>query len=54
MFFYGLMLEKRPGHHSEAETLISRAAAAGVPSAIKWCKEKNVVFTDLGLDDKRQ
>src|SRR6202007_1296903 len=28
MFFYGLLIEKKPGRHSEAETLISRAAAA--------------------------
>src|SRR6202007_1183852 len=36
MFFYGLLIEKKPGRHSEAETLISRAAAAGLPSAVKW------------------
>ena len=47
MFFYGLMLEKKPGRHSEAETLIGRAAAAGLPSAIKWCKENSVVIPEI-------
>jgi len=47
MFFYGLMLEKKPGRQSEAETLISRAAAAGFPSARKWCKENNVTVTEV-------
>jgi len=45
MFFYGLLIEKKPGRRSEAEKLISGAAAVGVPSAIKWCKENNVSFT---------
>ena len=46
MFFYGLMIEKRPGRRSEAEALITKAAAAGLPSAIKWCKEKNISFEE--------
>jgi serine/threonine protein kinase len=44
MLFYGLMIENRPGRHQEAESLISKAAAAGLPSAIKWCKDNSVDF----------
>jgi serine/threonine protein kinase/TPR repeat protein len=51
MFFYGLMIEKKPGRRSEAEALIARAAAAGLPSAIQWCKEKNVTFGGKRPDD---
>ena len=54
MFFYGLMIEKKPGRHSEAEKLISRAAALGLPSAIKWCKENNVPFAEIKPDDEHQ
>src|SRR5271165_368316 len=51
MFFYGLMLEKKPGRHSEAEKLISRAAAAGLQSAIKWCRENSVPVAEVRLED---
>ena len=51
MFFYGLMLEKKPGRHSEAEKLISRAAAAGLQSAIKWCRENNVPLAEIKPED---
>ena len=51
MFFYGRLVEKKPGRRSEAENLISQAAAAGLPSAIKWCKENNVNFTEVRSDD---
>jgi serine/threonine protein kinase len=51
MFFYGLMIEKQPGRRSEAEALISRAATAGVPSAIKWCKDNHVDFGQKTSDD---
>jgi TPR repeat protein len=52
MLFYGLMLEKKPGRHSEAETLISRAATAGFPSASKWCKANNVNVTEVAPTDE--
>jgi TPR repeat protein len=51
MFFYGLLIEKKPGRRAEAETLMSEAAAAGLPSAMKWCKENNVTFTEAKPDD---
>ncbi len=54
MFFYGLLIDKKPGGRSEAEKLISRAAVAGLPSAIKWCKEKNVPVGELKPADERQ
>src|SRR5271165_5280465 len=54
MFFYGLMLEKKPGHHSEAEKFISRAAALGLPSAIRWCREHNVAIAETRPDDEHQ
>ncbi|MBV9642697.1 MAG: PEGA domain-containing protein [Verrucomicrobia bacterium] len=44
MLLYGLMIQNKPGRHTEAENLISRAATIGLPSAIKWCKENNVAF----------
>jgi len=47
MFRYGLLIAKKPDRRGEAETLISRAAAAGVRQAIKWCKENNVTFTEV-------
>jgi hypothetical protein len=31
--------------------LMSEAAAAGLPSAMKWCKENNVTFTEAKPDD---
>jgi TPR repeat protein len=51
MFLYGLLIEKKPGRRAEAETLMSEAAAAGLPSAIKWCKENNVTFAEAKPDD---
>jgi hypothetical protein len=45
------MIEKKPGRRSEAEVLITKAAAAGLPSAIKWCKEKNVGFGEKRAKD---
>ncbi len=51
MFLYGLLIEKKPGRRAEAETLMSEAAAAGLPSAMKWCKENNVTFTEAKPDD---
>jgi serine/threonine protein kinase/TPR repeat protein len=42
MFFYALFLEKKPGHRSETESLMARAAGMGLPSAVKWCKDNNV------------
>jgi serine/threonine protein kinase/TPR repeat protein len=53
MFFYGLLIEKKPGRHSEAQSLISRAATAGIPSAIKWCKENSVAYGDRKSDEDR-
>ena len=53
MLFYGLMIENKPGRRNEAETLISRAATAGLPSAIKWCKDNNVTFGEKGGNDDR-
>lgn len=53
MFLYGLLIEKKPGRRAEAETLMSEAAAAGLPSAMKWCKENNVTFTEAKPDDER-
>jgi chaperone required for assembly of F1-ATPase len=54
MFFYGqFLLEKRPDQRGEAETLISQAAAAGLPAAIKWCKENKINFTEARSDDER-
>jgi hypothetical protein len=54
MLFYGLMIDKKPGRHIEAENLISRAAAVGLPSAIKWCKDNNVTFDVKRPDDGHQ
>jgi serine/threonine protein kinase len=51
MFFYGLLIEKKPGRRAEAENLISKAASAGLPSAEKWCSENNVTFTELRSDE---
>jgi TPR repeat protein/tRNA A-37 threonylcarbamoyl transferase component Bud32 len=54
MFFYGqFLLQRKPERRSEAETLMSQAASAGVPSAIKWCKENNVTFTEATPEDER-
>jgi serine/threonine protein kinase len=53
MFLYGLLIEKKPGRRAEAETLMSEASAAGLPSAMKWCKENNVTFTEAKPDDER-
>jgi serine/threonine protein kinase/TPR repeat protein/chaperone required for assembly of F1-ATPase len=54
MFFYGLFLEKKPGRRSEVESLIAQAAAMGLPSAVKWCRENNVPFQEMKPDDVRQ
>jgi TPR repeat protein/predicted Ser/Thr protein kinase len=54
MFFYGLLIQKKPGRRTEAESLIGRAAAMGLPSAIKWCKDNNVSFAAIKPDDERQ
>jgi serine/threonine protein kinase/TPR repeat protein len=51
MFFYGLLIEKKPGRRSEAEGLISKAASAGLPSAEKWCSENNVTFSEVRSDE---
>jgi serine/threonine protein kinase/TPR repeat protein len=53
MFFYGMLIEKKPGRRNEAESLISRAATAGLPSAIKWCKDNSVTFSAKRSDDDR-
>jgi serine/threonine protein kinase/TPR repeat protein len=53
MFLYGLLIEKKAGRRAEAETLMSEAAAAGLPSAMKWCKENNVTFAEAKPDDER-
>jgi serine/threonine protein kinase len=53
MFLYGLLIEKEPGRRAEAETLMREAAAGGLPSAVKWCKENNVTFTEARSDDER-
>jgi len=54
MFFYGqFLIEKRPGQSSEAEALMSQAATAGLPAAIKWCKENKINFTEARSDDER-
>jgi serine/threonine protein kinase/TPR repeat protein len=55
MFFYGqFLIEKKPDRRSEAEKLMSQAAAKGVPSAVKWCKENNVNFTQETPGSDRQ
>jgi TPR repeat protein len=53
MLFYGLMIQSQPERRAEGESLISRAATVGLPSAIKWCKDHNVAFGDKkpGDDD---
>jgi serine/threonine protein kinase/TPR repeat protein len=51
MFFYGLLIEKKPGRRTEAEGLISKAASAGLPSAEKWCSENNVTFSEVRSDE---
>jgi len=53
MFFYGLLIEKKPDRRAEAETLISKAAAMGLSSARKWCKENKVNFTEAKSGDER-
>ena len=50
MFFYGRLIENKPGRRGEAETSIRQAASAGLPSAIKWCKENNGNFTEATPD----
>ena len=50
-FYYGLLIQNKPGRRAEAEDLISKAASAGIPSAIKWCKENNVSFTQSSQED---
>jgi TPR repeat protein len=54
MLFYGLMIQNKPGRRSEAEALVSRAATAGIPSAIKWCRDNNVSFGEKKPNDDRQ
>ena len=54
MFLYGLFLEKKPGHRSETESLMVRAAAMGLPSAIKWCKENSVPIQETKANDLRR
>jgi serine/threonine protein kinase/TPR repeat protein len=55
MFFYGqFLIEKKPDRRGEAEKLMSQAAAKGVPSAVKWCKENNVNFTEETPGSDRQ
>ena len=54
MFFYGLLIEKKPDRRAQAETLISQSATAGLPSAIKWCKENKVNFSEAKSDDEHQ
>ena len=54
MFFYALILEKRPGHRSETESLMVRAAAMGLPSAAKWCKENNVPIQETKADEEHR
>jgi TPR repeat protein len=51
MFFYGLLIEKKPDRRAEAEGLISKAASAGLPSAEKWCSENNVTFSEVRVDE---
>ncbi|MBV8378502.1 MAG: PEGA domain-containing protein [Verrucomicrobia bacterium] len=53
MFFYGLMIQQKPGRHSEAEALITRAAAASLPSAMQWCKENGVPFDEKAPKEDR-
>jgi serine/threonine protein kinase/TPR repeat protein len=52
MFFFGLLIDKKPGRRSEAEGLISKAASAGLPSAEKWCSENNVTFSEVRADEQ--
>src|SRR5271166_2012987 len=54
MLFYGLMIQNKPDRRIDAENLISRAATAGLPSAIKWCKDNNVAFGEKAPDDNHQ
>jgi TPR repeat protein len=54
MFFYGLLIDKKPGRHADAEKFIKLAATAGIPSARKWCKEHDVSFPEAVPDDDRQ
>ena len=51
LFFYGLFLDKKPGHRSEVESLIARAAGMGLPSAVKWCKENNVPIQEVKAEE---
>ena len=51
MFFYGLLIAKKPERRAEAEGLISKAASAGLPSAEKWCSENNVTFSEVRFDE---
>jgi serine/threonine protein kinase/TPR repeat protein len=53
MLFYGLMIQDKQGRHSEAEALVSRAATAGIPSAVKWCRDNNVSFGEKKPGDDR-
>jgi TPR repeat protein/tRNA A-37 threonylcarbamoyl transferase component Bud32 len=53
-YYAQFLLEKKPNRRSEAESLMSQAATAGIPSAKTWCKENHVNFSEVATDDERQ
>jgi serine/threonine protein kinase/TPR repeat protein len=54
MFYYGLMLQKKPDRLSESETLIARAAAMGLATAVNWFREHHLPIPEKKTDDEVQ
>ena len=50
MFYYGLMLGKKPDRQNESETWIGRAAAMGLAAAISWLGEHHLPIPDKKTD----
>jgi TPR repeat protein len=54
LLLYGLMIQGKPERRNEAVGMISRAAADGLPSAIKWCRDNHVPLPERKPDDESQ
>jgi TPR repeat protein len=51
MFYYGLMLGKKPDRQDESETWIGRAAAMGLAAAITWLGEHHLPIPEKKTDN---
>jgi serine/threonine protein kinase/TPR repeat protein len=51
MFYYGLMLGKKPDRQNESETWIGRAAAMGLAAAISWLGEHHLPIPEKKTDN---